>query len=93
MARARRGPSDLGIQWYVPGRKRAIATTTVATSYLVALMVEDGIARTFNEIARENYYDTDVVQLCAAVQYLGYGDAPLVFVSPGHVQFASEVAR
>jgi hypothetical protein len=72
MAR-RYGSGNLGVLWFLPGRKRPIGTTTVATSNLIGLLAEDGL--TFAEAHAEIRFDQDATDILQVYIDHGYGDA------------------
>lgn len=72
---ARRKGSGLGVKWYLPGGKRPIGETTMATSNLLRYLAEDGL--TFAEAEREMVYDTEGRAVMRAFIDNGYGDTPM----------------
>lgn len=48
---------NLGVDWFLPGERRRFATTTKATSDLIALFGEQGM--TFGQARREVRYDQE----------------------------------
>jgi len=70
VSRARR--VDLGVDWHVPGRKRRIATTTPATSHLIAMLAGDGL--TWRQIGDAIRYDTDARAVADLYVEAGHGD-------------------
>lgn len=70
-----------GVRWFVPGRRKAVAETTVATSDLVAGLVFGGCA-TFRQVGEAINCDTDATELVAVMARHGVLDVPLE--SDGH---------
>ena len=60
------------VQWYIPGKKRPIADSTVATSDLVVLLVKEG--GTIAEVQRKINFDAEAKAVLQAYIDRGYGD-------------------
>lgn len=67
-----RGMPDLGVLWYLPGKKRPFASTTQATSYLIEVLAEDDW--TWDRIAKSVPYDPDARAVAERFVVEGYGD-------------------
>ena len=71
----RRRSGDLGVQWYLPGRKRPFASTTVATGALIVLFAEQGF--TFAQAHEQINYDAEAKAVLARFVDEGYGDTAM----------------
>lgn len=72
---AKKNTDDLGVLWYLPGKKRRFATTTASSSLLIGLLGEDG--HTFGSALDVILYDPEAKTV---VQYFvenGYADAKI----------------
>lgn len=61
---------DLGVDWYLPGKKRRFATTTKSTSDIIELL---GETRTIAEIKRDLLYDSEGTAVLQRLCDEGYG--------------------
>lgn len=64
---------NLGVEWYLPGVRRAFASTTRATSDLISLLGEDGC--TFAQARDEINFDSEGALVLEWFCLNGYGDA------------------
>lgn len=71
MAR-RRGRPDLGVLWFLPGKKLPVATTTVASSDLIRTLAADGL--TWSQMVAEICYDPEARQVAELFVEAGHGD-------------------
>lgn len=80
---------DLGVLWFIPNRKRPVASTTVADSMVMENLVESGYD-SFNKILTAMTDGTfilqpDIVTLCQEMIYRGYGDTVLNLTEHGNI--------
>ncbi len=76
MAKSKR--LDLGVDWFLPGAKRRIATTTRASSDLIALLAEDGL--TWAQMVGAIIYDPEAKAVAQIYVDRGHGsEIPVVF--------------
>lgn len=68
----RRGKMRGDVQWFLPKRKRAFASSTVATSDLIEVLSEEG--RTIRESYDFINYDEDAKSILKVYIDNGYGD-------------------
>lgn len=73
---SRRRP-DLGSHWFVPWRKRAVASCTVASSDLVKVLAEDQPALTVRAAVDAILFDREAQAVLRAYVDLGLGDVAL----------------
>ena len=64
---------SLGVDWYLPNRKRPFTSTTVATSDLLSDLAGAGL--TFNEARRAVLWDADAHVVLDAFIAAGHGPA------------------
>lgn len=67
-----RRAQSLGVDWFLPGRKRRFATTTVASSDLIVLLASEG--RTWAEIVDGILFDDEAKAVAQRFVSEGYGD-------------------
>lgn len=67
---SRRQPS-LGVDWFLPGKKRRFATSTKATSDLIVLVAEDG--HTVSESIGAIHFDPEARDILRTFEAAGYG--------------------
>lgn len=60
------------VRWHIPGRKKPIAYSTIATNDLIVLLSEDG--GTISEVQRKINYDAEAKAVLQAYIDRGYGD-------------------
>lgn len=60
------------VHWHIPGRKKPIAYSTIATNDLIVLLSEDG--GTITEVQRKINYDAEAKAVVQAYIDCGYGD-------------------
>lgn len=72
-----------GVFWYVSGRKRPVAQTTVATSEAMTELVREGRVSTFNQMPDRLHYDSDGREVCRIMEQLGLGGRMLTVGSHG----------
>jgi hypothetical protein len=70
--------SSLGVDWFLPGKKRRFATSTKATSDLIELIADDGYTVS-NGILAINY-DEEARDILRAFETAGYGGHKLMDV-------------
>lgn len=63
------------VQWFVPGRRRAVAYTTTASRELIELLAGDGL--NFSEAVSEIRWDDEARAACAEYVTRGYGDTKM----------------
>lgn len=73
---ARKYNSGLGVLWYLPGKKRSIGTTTVATSDLIELLSEGG--ETISEVFDSINYDPEGKAILKKYIDAGYGNRSIL---------------
>lgn len=66
---------SLGVDWFLPGRKRRFATSTQATSLLIVLASEEG--RTVTEARAWINYDDEAREILRQFEEAGYADTRL----------------
>lgn len=71
----RRGMTSLGVDWFLPGKKRRFATSTQATSLLIVLASGEG--RTVTQARQWINYDDEARDILRAFEDAGYGDTRL----------------
>lgn len=69
------GRAVSSVAWFAPGRKRPVATSTVASSDLIAALATDGA--TVRQIRDRINWDSEAQVVCDAYIRLGFGDEPL----------------
>ena len=67
--------NGLGVDWYVPGKKRRFATTTQATSDLVVLVAAQGLS--VAESIGLIHYDDDAKRVLQHLANHGHADTML----------------
>lgn len=67
----------LDVEWFFPGRKRPFAYSTVATSNLLAILCEQTISHTAEEILPLIHYDEDAKKIMQEYIKRGFGKYPL----------------
>jgi hypothetical protein len=72
---SRRRTSKGDVSWFLPGGKRPIAYSTVATSDLLAMLAFDG--HTFGSALAAINYDDDAKAIVTKFIDKGYGDTPM----------------
>ena len=66
-------PKNKGdVHWYIPGKKKPIAYSTKATSYLIGLLAED--FETIQDVYDAINYDHEAKAIMQIYIDLGYGD-------------------
>lgn len=70
--RERKG--ELGVEWFLPGKKRRFADTTPATSNLLRVLSEDG--STWAEVLAAIHFDPDAKFVAQTFVNAGLGDRP-----------------
>lgn len=63
--------ANLGVDWHLPGKRRRFATTTKATSDLIAALGEEGY--TFEQALDAVFYDLDAAVILEHFCDEGYG--------------------
>lgn len=63
--------ANLGVDWHLPGKRRRFATTTKATSDLIAALGEEGY--TFEQALDAVFYDLDAAVILEHFCTEGYG--------------------
>lgn len=66
---------SLGVDWFLPGKKRRFATSTMATSLLIVLASEEG--RTVTQAREWINYDDEARDILRVFEDAGYGDTRL----------------
>lgn len=66
---------SLGVDWFLPGKKRRFATSTQATSLLIVLAA--GEDRTVTQAREWINYDDEARDILRAFEDAGYGDTLL----------------
>ena len=64
---------DLGVDWYLPGKKRRFTTTTAASSYLIETLAP---GRTWAQVAEAILFDDEAKGVAEAFVAAGLGDEP-----------------
>lgn len=67
--------SSLGVDWFLPGKKRRFATSTVATSLLIVIASDEGC--TVTQAREWINYDDEARGILRAFEAAGYGDTRL----------------
>ena len=60
------------VHWYIPGRKKPIAYSTIAAGELIVLLAKEG--GTIAEVKRKINYDEEAKAVLQAYIDRGYGD-------------------
>lgn len=70
-----RSSSSLGVDWFLPGKKRRFATSTMATSTLIVLAASEG--HTVTSAREWINYDDEAREILRHFEEAGYGDTRL----------------
>lgn len=81
-----------GTFWHRPGRKRPVAQTTQATSFLMSVLVADG-ASTFGSLRAAINYDRDAIAVCDIFIALGLGENTLTPIDDHGFQIENRVVQ
>lgn len=62
----------LGVDWFLPSKKRRFATSTQSTSSLLSILAEEGL--TFREALSRIHYDNEAKDIVRYFILNGFGD-------------------